>query len=190
MSVCAAAFAVSLAFVDFALYREYVVKILPTIAGSDPSRYNQTPLRFWYQYPNVVRVASLLGDAATVFLAWVAGRNSGRLSDGDRLVDTGTERNAVLLLAVLLMLLFSPLAWQMAYAMTIVPVAVLLVAAPPRTAPWAPVGLVVGAAFMSSQIYNVQVLNLLNVLGAGIAVLCLILYYLPLRAAGASSLEG
>ena len=42
----AAVFAVSLAFVDFALYREYVVKMLPIIAGSDPSRYNQTPLRF------------------------------------------------------------------------------------------------------------------------------------------------
>jgi hypothetical protein len=185
----AAAFAVSLAFVDFALYREYVVKILPTIAGSDPSRYNQTPLRFWYQYPNVVRVASLLGDAATVFLAWVAGRNSGRLSDGDRLVDTGTERNAVLLLAVLLMLLFSPLAWQMAYVWPIVPAALLLVAPSPGGRQKAVLLLGFAAVLLGMRTWPYRVLDMTNIIGCGVGAICLLLYYLPLERVSAGGRE-
>ena len=39
----AVVFAFSLAVVDFSLYREYVVKILPSISGSDSSPFNQHP---------------------------------------------------------------------------------------------------------------------------------------------------
>jgi len=125
-------FAVSLAFVDVSLYREYVVKILPTIAGSDSSPFNQTPLRFWWRYPTAVKVGSSLGYAALIFLAWVAGRNTRRVPQAERRVEVGSERNAMLLMAVLLMLLFSPLAWQMAYVWVIVPLALVLVSPPPR----------------------------------------------------------
>jgi len=176
-----AVFAISLAFVDFALYREYVVTILPTIAGSDPSRYNQTPLRFWYQYPNVVRVVSLLGYAALVFLAWVAGRNSRRPSDGDQLFEPGTERNAVLLLAVLLMLLFSPLAWQMAYVWPIVPLALLLTAPPPGGRQKAVLILGVAAVLLGMRTWPYRVLDMTNIIGCGVGIVCLLLYYLPLE---------
>jgi hypothetical protein len=179
-----AVFAISLAFVDFALYREYIVKILPTIAGSDPSRYNQTPLRFWYQYPNVVRFASLLGYAALVFLAWVAGRNSRRLSPGDRLVEPGTERNAVLLLGVLLMLFFSPLSWQMAYVWPIVPLALLLVAPAPGGRQKAVLLLGAAAILLGMQTWPYRVLDMTNIIGCGVGVVCLLLYYLPFERQG------
>jgi len=185
----AAVFAVSLAFVDFALYREYVVKMLPIIAGSDPSRYNQTPLRFWYQYPSVVRFASLLGYAALVFLAWAAGRNSRRLGAGERLVDTGTERNAVLLLAVLLMLLFSPLAWQMAYVWPIVPLALLLVAPSPGGRQNAVLVLGAAAVLLGMQTWPYRVLDMTNVIGCGVGVICLLLYYLPFERVTAGAKE-
>jgi hypothetical protein len=190
--VCGVAvFAISLAFVDFALYREYVVKILPIVAGSDPSRYNQTPLRFWYQFPGAVRVISLLGYAALVFLAWVAGRSSRRLSDGDRPVDPGTERNAVLLLAVLLMLLFSPLAWQMAYVWPVVPLALLLVAPAPGGRQKAILLLGVAAVLLGMRTWPYRVLDMTNIIGCGVAVICLLLYYLSFeRHAGLRQVAG
>ena len=183
----------SLLAVSPGLYWEYATSILPRMSATEPSRYNQTLVRFWSGFPVMARALSAFGYLAVLFLAYASGRNSRRIPEADRVVEPQTEGRGILLFTLLMTLMFSPLAWQMAYAMAIVPVAVLLVAAPPRTAPWAPVGLVVGAAFMSSQIYDVQVLNLLNVLGAGIAVLCLIRYYLPLMplsAADAASLEG
>ena len=163
------------------LYREYVVKILPTIAGSDSSPYNQTPLRFWWKYPTAVKIGSALGYAALLFLVWVTGKNSRRLPQAERRVDLRTERNAVLLLAVVLMLLFSPLAWQMAYVWVIVPLALVLTAAPPRGKEWAVLVLAVGAALLSMRMWPYRVLDMTNMIGAAVTALCLMRFYLPLE---------
>ncbi len=176
-------FAVSLAFVDLSLYREYVLKILPTIAGSDSSPFNQTPLRFWWRYPAAIKVGSALGYAALIFLAWVAGRNTRRLPQAERRVDVATERNAVLLMTVLLMLLFSPLAWQMAYVWVIVPLALVLVSPPPKGKEWVLLVLGVAAALLSMRMWPYRVLDMTNMIGAAVAALCLMRYYLPLETA-------
>lgn len=176
-----AGLAVSLLVVSPGLYWEYAVNTLPRISATDPDRDNQTLVRFWSAFPVMSKAVSVLGYLALLFLAYVSGRNGARAPAASRFVDRQTESRAVLLLAILMTLMFSPLAWQMAYAMIIVPVAALLVAPPPRLTLWAPVAIAIGAALMSSKIYNVQVLNLLNVLGAGIAVLSLLCWYLPLR---------
>jgi len=173
--------AASLAFVDVGLYREYVVRILPTISGSDPSPFNQTPLRFWYKYPSVVKAGSFLGYAALLFLAWVAGRNTRRLPQERRLVDRHTERDGVLLLAVVLMLLFSPLAWQMAYVWVIVPVALVLTAPPPRGKEHAVLLMAVAAALLSLRMWPYRVLDMTNIIGGAVAAVSLMLYYLPLE---------
>jgi hypothetical protein len=170
----------TLAFVDAGLWREYVVKILPTISGSDPSPFNQTPLRFWYKYPLAVKAGSALGYAALLFLAWVAGRNSRRVTERERRVDLRTERSSVLLLAVVLMLLFSPLAWQMAFVWVIVPLALVLTGTPPRGKEWAVLLLAVGAALLSMRMWPYRVLDMTNMIGAAVAAVCLLLYYLPL----------
>ena len=98
-------------------------------------------------------------------------------------MDRGTERNAVLLLAVLLMLLFSPLAWQMAYVWVIVPVALVLVAPPPRGKEWVLILMGTAAALLSMRMWPYRVLDMTNMVGAALAALCLIRYYLPLEAA-------
>ncbi len=170
----------SLLVVDWSLFVEYVSKILPAISGSDPDTYNQTPLRFWSRFPGVVRAASLLGYAALVFLAWIAGRNSRRLTQQERLVDTRTEKYALLLLAVLMMLFFSPLAWQQAYVWPIVPLALLLVARPPRGQRWGVLLLGAAAALLSLRAVHLQVLNMPNIIGAGMGILTLMWFYLPL----------
>lgn len=174
-------FAVSLAFVDVSLYREYVVKILPTIAGSDSSPFNQTPLRFWWRYPTAVKVGSSLGYAALIFLAWVAGRNTRRVPQAERRVEVGSERNAMLLMAVLLMLLFSPLTWQMAYVWVIVPLALVHVSPPPRGKEWVLLVLGAAAALLSMRMWPYRVLDMTNIIGGAIAALCLMRYYLPLE---------
>ena len=184
----------SLLVVDVSLYREYVVKILPKISGSDPSMYNQTPLRFWWKYPLAVKAGSALGYLALLFLVWVAGRNTRRVTQAERRVDVRTERNSVLLLAVVLMLLFSPLAWQMAYVWAIVPLALVLTAAPPKGKEWAVVLLAAGAALLSMRMWPYRVLDMTNMIGAAVAAVCLLLYYLPLdldkgTAAGAEEPE-
>ena len=180
-------FGASLAVVDFALYREYVSRILPTIAGSDPSPFNQTPLRYWWRYPAAVKIGSALGYAALLFLAWAAGRGARLLPEAERRVDRGTERNAVLLLAVLLMLLFSPLAWQMAFVWVIVPLALILVAPPPRGKEWVLIALGVAAVLLSLRMWPYRVLDMTNMIGAALAALCVIRYYLPLETAAAPS---
>ena len=198
--VCGAgAFLVSLLWVDLSLYREYLFTTLPSIAVSDPSRFNQTVLRFWWQYPAVLKVASALGYLALLFLVWLAGRNG----VGNRPADDGVgepsgeadgeqqqrERYAVLLLAVLFMLFFSPLAWQMAYVWTIVPLALVLTSALPPAGARPVIVLGVAAALLSTRVYDVRVLNLLNVIGAAVAMLALMRWYLPLEAPAADVAE-
>ena len=91
----------------------------------------------------------------------------------------------MLLLAVLFMLFFSPLAWQMAYVWPIVPLALVLTARPPAGRPAAVVTLGIAAALLCSRIFDVRVLDLLNVLGAAVAMLALMRWYLPLEQAAA-----
>ncbi len=182
-----AVLAVSLVWVDISLYRDYVADILPAIAGSDPSPYNQTPLRFWSRYPTLVKAGSALGYAALLFLAWLAGRNARRLPQEKRSIDAGAERNAMLLLAVLLTLLFSPLAWQMAYVWVIVPLALVLVAPPPGGRQGVTIALGAAATLLSLRMWPYRVLDMTNMIGAALAALIVIRYYLPLDAEKARS---
>jgi len=112
----------------------------------------------------------------------------------ERRVDARTERNSLLLLAVALMLLFSPLAWQMAYVWVIVPIALVLTAAPPKGKEWAALLLAAGAALLSMRMWPYRGLDMTNMIGAAIAAVAVLLYYLPLDpekkpAAGAEAAE-
>ena len=174
--------AVSLIWVHVGLYREFLFTTLPSIAVSDPSQFNQTVLRYWWRYPLVLKTVSALGYLALLFLVYVASRNRRRAPFGsDEADQERRERYAVLLLAVLFMLFFSPLAWQMAYVWPIVPLALVLTARPPAGRPAAVVVLGVAAALLCSRIFDVRVLDLLNVLGAAVAMLALMRWYLPLE---------
>jgi hypothetical protein len=180
---CGAALAaVSLVWVHPGLYREFVFTTLPSIAVSDPSPFNQTVLRFWWKDPLVLKAMSAFGYLALLFLVYVVSRNRRHEPlPADAVEERRTERYAVLLLAVLFMLFFSPLAWQMAYVWPIVPLALVLTARPPAGRPAAVVALGVAAALLCSRIFDVRVLDLLNVLGAAVAMLALMRWYLPLE---------
>ena len=175
-------FAGSLAWVHLALYRVFLFTTLPSIAVSDPSRFNQTVLRFWWKDPHVLKIVSALGYLALLFLVYVVSRNRKRRPLPEEAGDERRrERYAVLLLAVLFMLFFSPLAWQMAYVWTIVPLALVLTARPPEGHPAAVPALGIAAALLCSRVFDLRVLDLLNVLGAAVAMLALMRWYLPLE---------
>ena len=175
-------FAASLAWVHIALYREFVFTTLPSIAVSDPSQFNQTVLRFWWKDPHVLKIISALGYLALLFLVYVVSRNRGRRPLPEEAgEERRRERYAVLLLAVVFMLFFSPLSWQMAYVWTIVPLALVLTARPPEGHRAAVPVLGVAAALLCSRVFDVRVLDLLNVLGAAVAMLALMRWYLPLE---------
>ncbi len=179
-----AALLVSLLWVHVGLYREFLFTTLPSIAVSDPSHFNQTVLRFWWKYPLVLKMVSALGYLALLFLTAVASRNRRATPFGPDDVELERrERYAVLLLAVLFMLFFSPLAWQMAYVWPIVPLALVLTARPPAGRPAAVVTLGIAAALLCSRVFDIRVLDLLNVLGAVVAILALMRWYLPLEQA-------
>ena len=171
----------SLIWVHVGLYREFLFTTLPSIAVSDPSQFNQTVLRYWWKYPLVLKAVSALGYLALLFLVYVAAATGAGRRCPDEVDQERRERYAVLLLAVLFMLFFSPLAWQMAYVWPIVPLALVLTARPPAGRPAAVVVLGVAAALLCSRIFDVRVLDLLNVLGAAVAMLALMRWYLPLE---------
>ena len=174
-------FAASLPWTGVALYREYLSTTLPHIAVPDPSRFNQSFLRYLSKTPGVARVVSLGGYAALLLLSFLAGRNSRSLDDESRTVPLQTERYAVLALAVAFLLFFSPLAWQMGYVWMIVPMALLLTARAPAARPRAVLLLAAGAALTSLRVFELRGLNMLNVMGLAVTIVTLMLLYLPLE---------
>ena len=65
------------------------------------------------------------------------------------------------------------------------PLALVLTARPPEGHPAAVVTMGVAAALLCSRIFDVRVLDLLNVLGAAVAIIALMRWYLPLEQAPA-----
>ena len=126
------------------------------------------------------RVGARLRGAAVPRLGRRGGTRAAcrRRSGASTCAPSGTR---VLLLAVVLMLLFSPLAWQMAYVWAIVPLALVLTAAPPRGKEWAVLVLAAGAALLSMRMWPYRVLDMTNIIGAAVTALCLMRYYLPLE---------
>ena len=173
-------FVSSLPFIGLALYREFVFTTLPKVSVPQASLINQTSLRYLANHPSIAQVATVAGYAALLGLAALVGRSSRHMTEGRRPVPLDTERYAVLTLGVSFMLFFSPLAWQMAYVWLIVPLALLITAAPPPARPGAVIWLGVGTALASVQVFAGRVIDMLNIIGLGVLIVVLLLCYLPL----------
>jgi hypothetical protein len=160
---------VSLLAVSPGLYWEYVTKVLPAASGGNPFFHNQSLLRGWSHLDVWAKYASLSGYALVVAAAAVAGR--GRQPDHSEAWSRSlTSRSLQLLvLAVMGVLLFSPLSWRMAYVWAVVPMALVLAAAPWRGARWQYVLVVVGALLMCLPVWDAPVLDSLETIGALLA---------------------
>jgi hypothetical protein len=166
---CALA-AVSLLFVNPHLYVEYVTVVLPEASGGNPFFHNQSLLRGWSHLDVWAKYASLAGYALIVAAAAVAGRGRrpAAVDEPGRLHLTSAMLQ-VLALAVAGVLLFSPLSWRMAFVWAVVPMTLVLAAAPWRGARWQYVLVACGAALMCLPIWDRPVLDSLETIGALLA---------------------
>jgi hypothetical protein len=165
-------FAASLLAVQWELYVEYASKVLPLVSrGNEWLYHNQSLLRGWGgQLAQWTKYASLAGYAFIVVVSGMAGRVWSRLSN-----TTSTGRSLasgdpyVLALAVVGVLLFSPLSWRMAFVWVVVPMTVVLAGAPWRGSRLQYVLVGAGAALMCLPVWDFVFLDALETIGALLA---------------------
>jgi hypothetical protein len=159
----------SLLVVSPDLYREYVTTVLPAASGGNPFFHNQSLLRGWSHLDVWAKYASLGGYALVVAAAAVAGHRGLPARDalGRSLF---TSRSLQLLVfSVMGVLLFSPLSWRMAFVWAVVPMALVLAAAPWSGARWQYALAAAGAVLMCLPVWDAPVLDSLETLGALLA---------------------
>ena len=161
--------AASLLFVSPHLYAEYVTTVLPQASGGNPFFHNQSLLRGWSHLDAYAKFASLAGYGLVVAAAAVAGR--GRRSDGTEPSPAGLTSGMlqVLAFAVVGVLLFSPLSWRMAFVWAVVPMTLVLAAAPWHGTRWQYALVVCGAALMCLPVWDHPVLDSIETIGALVA---------------------
>jgi hypothetical protein len=181
----AAMMALSLFAVDASAYGHYFFSVLPSATAPDPFWNNLSLLRFLSGAPAVAKAVTLIGWAMLALLCYDAGGRSRALSPGSRRVPVETERYAVLLLAVVFALSFSPLLWAMGMVWLIIPVALLVTAPAPHGRPWAPLVVAAGGvlAVTEPKIGLLSGIDRLSALGMAIVAVSLVLLYLPFRRA-------
>jgi hypothetical protein len=164
------------------LYVEFARRILFRSRGSD-YYFNLSLLR-WVTHPPLV--PPLLGATAYAVLllgVFLIGRGAARRRPSAAPLAATSSDMRVFALVVLVMLLFAPLSWVMAYVWLIVPFAVLLVG-DEGLPPWARVALG-GAALMTGIRIQLQpVISTVPILGAVLAIAVLVACLLPLLGDG------
>jgi hypothetical protein len=167
---CAAVGLTSLAFVPVNLYRDYFLDVLPQVTRGTGYWPNQSLLRFvpaaqsWIA--PIVTAAGLGLFAA--FAWWIGGCQGQQDRRAGWPLGEGTWRSeAVFVMNMVVILVFSGKAWSMAYVWMILPMALFLtylLHTPVRR--WY-VGLAAATAvLLVSKIYGYPVLNSLNLLGS------------------------
>ena len=168
--------AATLVFVHAQYYVEYVSRVLPAASEGNPFFHNQSLLRTWSHLGEWAKYASLTGYAIVIAIAAAAGFSG---TGGPAEVHVPAPRDSgaalrtrdiqVLGLAVIGLLLFSPLAWRMAFVWAVVPMALVLAAVPWRGRAWQYALVATGTALMCLPLWDLPVLDSLETIGAGLA---------------------
>jgi hypothetical protein len=148
------------------LYIEYVGRVMPLVSTGNPFFHNQSLLRGWSHLGSALKYASLAAYALVVALAWACGRaEPSRRSSGasEALVSRDLQLLALVTVAVLL---FSPLSWRMAFAGAVVPMTLVLAAAPWTGRRWQYALIAAGTVLMCLPVWDAPVLDSLNTIGA------------------------
>jgi glycosyl transferase family 87 len=176
-AICLAAVTgLSLFVVPFPLYREYARVIVPSVAGVSTHFVNQSLLRPAQQAGLASMVISALGTLGFAAWAWMLGGSRGaaaRQSVVCEALDEDTSAHAVYLMNTLVLLLFSPISWAMAYVWVILPAAKFLAGLPRRASGsfLAAIGLAI--YLLNAKLYAWPVLGSLNLLGGLLLLTCL-----------------
>jgi len=120
-AACCVIFAISLAVVPFQLYLDFFNLVLPYISSGRGFFVNQSLIRLVAYQPVVPQLLSLSGFAACAVFGWVTGLRQRKAA-----LPRPEMADLVLFANILAMLLFSGVAWHMAYVWVIIPAARLL----------------------------------------------------------------
>jgi hypothetical protein len=162
-------FAVSLLVVSPGLYWEYVTTVLPAASEGNPFFHNQSLLRGWSHLDVWAKYASMGGYALVVAAAAVAGRGRSRLTEQSGRPGVTGDATQLLVLAVMGVLLFSPLSWRMAFVWAVVPSALALAATRWDGTRWQWALVAAGAVLMCLAPWDHPVLDSLETIGAVLA---------------------
>jgi hypothetical protein len=167
--------AASLAFVPLHYYRE-AAAVLFLRSQSMPGAVNQSLMRWLHRFPSAPRYASLVAYACLFGgLAWMGRRARAWQS----IVESHETPNVVVFsLTVLVMLLFTPIAWIWTYVWVIVPMTMLLVGRQRLRPVWARLALLASVVLMSAPIRprGGPLLDSLTMIGGALALVCLVAY--------------
>ena len=168
LCTCLVLAGLSLLFVPFGLYPEYVLHILPGVSAGTSNYLNQSLLRYLSFSPWIARLVSFGGLALLAVLIWLVSR---RYTPAERLPALPLGENhftaeTAFLLNLTAILIFVGKAWPATYVWLILPAAWLmagLIDRPTRLGAW---GAIVLAGFLVlAKNYGYPVLESLNLWG-------------------------
>ncbi len=166
--------AVSLLFVPLRYYRE-AARVLFVRSQSMPGAVNQSAMRFLHTVPWAPRYLSLIAFACLFVGLYRLGRRADASTKALRRSGEAPDIR-MFALTVLVMLLFTPLAWVWTYVWVIVPMAMLLVGRQRLHGTTGRLILLSAVALMSAPIArHGAVLDSLTMIGGAIALVALVL---------------
>jgi len=172
----AAVTGLSLFVVPLPLYQEYARVIVPSVAGISSQIVNQSLLKPADQAGLAPVVVSALGTLGFAAWAWLLGGSRGaaaRQTAVGEALDEETRAHAVFLMNTLVLLLFSPISWAMAYVWVILPAAKFLAGLHRRATGSFLTAIGLAICLLSAKLYAWPVLGSLNVLGGLLLLTCL-----------------
>jgi hypothetical protein len=161
---------VSLLAVPFGLYMDYIFRVLPEIGKGASYWLNQSIVKFVpVSQGNLAKAISLGGFVLFgLFALWLGKRYpSSRRIPGKTLGEQHSISESVFILNILVILIFSGMAWSMAYVWMILPAALLvtrLVNSRPKT--WYLILICVSVFLLESKVYGYPLLDSLNLWGS------------------------
>lgn len=169
--LCAVLLGLSLLVVPFQYYLDFINLILPIISSGRGYFVNQSLIRLVAYAGLLPKILSAVGFCGMALLAWLAGRKP------------AAEQPVwlaplVFLINILVMLLFSGVAWHMAYVWLIFPSALLLIRVYDQARPWFLSGLGLALILINSTVDEAWYLHSTNLaggcilLGLGLLLLC------------------
>jgi hypothetical protein len=126
--VFAGIFALSLIVVPFNLYSDFVTLVLPVISSGRGFFVNQSLIRLVASGDLAPKILSLVGFGGFTLFAWWRGSKAHKAADNfyPSMLAPDKWMGAIFLMNVLIMLLFSGVAWHMAFVWVIIPAALVL----------------------------------------------------------------
>jgi hypothetical protein len=169
----------SLVAVPWNLYSFYLSDVLPSISGGDSYFYNQSVLRFFSDSQTLSVLVSVVGILLLVIFALRMGKPRSSGQERVSLDSTSsTPAGAVFLMSILVMLLFTAISWSMAYVWVIIPSSLLLANLLGTARRWYLVAAALATVLMNAKVFELPVLDSLNMIGAGLMIACLFLLLL------------